>query len=205
MAFDVVATNESIEKTVAALTERGFQPMVVETKADALAKIKELIPVGSDLMNGSSRTLEEIGFIDFLKSGTSGWKNRHDAILAETDEVKKAQLRKESILSDVYIGSVHAVTEGGEMVIASASGSQLPHIVYSSKHLILVIGAQKITQTLDQALARLREYVFSLENARMASVGMGGSMMSKILLYEREPAFMGRTVEIVIVKEKLGF
>lgn len=205
MSYDTVASNESIEKTVSALTERGFQPVVVETKADALAKLRELIPAGSDIMNGSSRTLEEIGFVDLLKSGTSGWNNRHDAILAETDKEKQAVLRKESVLSNVFVSSVHAIAETGEMVIASASGSQLPHIVYTSNHIVFVVGAQKIAPTEADALARLREYVFPLENARMASVGMGGSVMSKILLFEREPAFMGRTVHVVIVKEKLGF
>ena len=50
-----------------ALTERGHLSELVESKTQALARIKELIPTGASVMNGSSRTLEEIGFVQYLK------------------------------------------------------------------------------------------------------------------------------------------
>jgi L-lactate utilization protein LutC len=198
--------NESvINKTVDSLKERGFLPEVLETKTEALEKIKTLIPAGSSVMNGSSVTLQEIGFVDFLKEGNHGWNNLHAGILAETDKAKQGVLRKQSVISDFYLGSVHALSENGEMVIASASGSQLPEIVFTSQNLIFVVGVQKIAENLDQALKRVREHVVPLEDNRMKSVGMGGTMLSKILILEKEPAFMGRKVHILIVKEKLGF
>lgn len=156
-------------------------------------------------MNGSSRTLEEIGFVDYLKSGTHGWKNLHEEILAETDPMKKSVLRKQAVLSDYYLGSVHAVAETGEFVIASNSGSQLPHIVFASPNLIFVVGTQKIMPALDAALARVREYVLPLEDAHMKSLGMPGSAISKLLIFERENVFMKRKVSVIFVNEKLGF
>jgi hypothetical protein len=203
--FDVLVSKEVIEQTEASLTEKGFLPIFVETGAEALAKIKELIPAGVSVMNGSSRTLEEIGFVDYLKGGTHGWDNLHQNILEEKDLEKQTILRKHSVLSDYFINSAHALTQNGELVIASASGSQLPHLVFTSKNIILVIGVQKITATLDEALVRLNDYVFPLENARMKEVGMGGSNLSKILILKNEPAFMGRKVHIILVNEKLGF
>jgi len=91
------------------------------------------------------------------------------------------------------------------MVIASNSGSQLPHLVYTSPNLILVAGTHKITPNLEAAIKRVREYVYPLENQRMKDAGMGGSAISKLLLFEREPAFMGRKVRVIFVNEKLGF
>ena len=103
------------------------------------------------------------------------------------------------------MGSVHAIAETGEMVDASASGSQLPHLAFTSQHLVLVAGTQKIVPTLDDAMRRVREYVVPLEDARMKSVGFPGTVLAKILLMLRETSMMGRTIQIILVNEKLGF
>ncbi len=205
MTYDTIPTADILARTIAALKERGVEAIVVENSAEALAKVKELIPAGVSLNNGSSRTLEQIGFVDYLKAGQHGWNNLHDAILAETDPVKQEELRKQSVLSEYYVSSVHAIAETGEMVVASASGSQLPHLTFTSQHLVLVAGTQKIVPTLDDAFARLKDYVFPLEDARMKSVGYPGSLMAKILVMAHELPMMGRTVKLILVNEKLGF
>jgi len=205
MAYETLATQEMIQKTMAALTERGHLPELLATRADALARIKELIPANASVMNGASRTLDEIGFIDYLKEGTHGWNNLHAAIIAEKDPAKQSALRKQSVISDFYLGSAHAIAETGEIVVASNSGSQLPHLVFTSQNLILVVGAQKIEPSLEVALARLKEYVLPLEDDRMKSVGMGGSFISKLLIIEKEQPFMGRKSHILFVNESLGF
>lgn len=205
MKYTELASKESIDKTITALTERGHLPELVESRTEALERIKQLIPAGASVMNGSSRTLEEIGFIQYLKEGGHGWNNLHEAILAEKDPVKQTALRKQSVLSDFYLGSAHAIAESGEIVVASNSGSQLPHLVFTSPNLILVVGVQKIVSDLDMAIARLKEYVYPLEDARMKEVGMGGSNISKMLIINKEQAFMGRKSHIIFVNEKLGF
>ena len=205
MAYDKLSASAVVEATMKALTEHGFLPESVANGAEALARIKALIPAGVSVMNGSSTTLQEVGFVDYLKEGKHGWNNLHTAILAEKDPAKQAALRMQSSLSDYYLGSVHALAQTGELVIASASGSQLPHLAYTSKNLILVVGTQKIEPDLATALARVKDYVFPLEDARMKSVGMGGSVIAKLLILNREPAFMGRKVHIILVNEKLGF
>lgn len=205
MNYETLANTEAVNKVIEALAGRGTEGVLVESRADALEKVKSLIPQGASVMNGSSRTLEEIGFVDYLKSGNHGWKNLHEEILAEKEPAKQAILRKQAVLSDYYLGSVHAVAATGELVIASNSGSQLPHIVFTSPNLIFVVGTQKITPSLDAALARVREYVFPLEDKRMKEVGMGGSAISKLVIFEREQPFMQRKVRVIFVNEKLGF
>ena len=205
MNYETLANKEVINKTTQSLSQHGIQAVVMNNRVEALEKVKSLISKGGSVMNGSSRTLEEIGFVDYLKSGNHGWKNLHEEILIEKDQAKQAMLRKQAVLSDYYLGSVHAVAETGQLVIASNSGSQLPHIVFTSPNLIFVVGTQKITPSLDAALERVREYVFSLEDKRMKDAGMGGSAISKLLIFEREPVFMGRKVHVIFVNEKLGF
>lgn len=205
MNYQTLAKKDAVSRAIKALGERGIEAAVVNNRADALLKVKGLIPKGASVMNGSSRTLEEIGFVDYLGSGNHGWRNLHAEILAEKDATEQAVLRKQSVLSDYYLGSVHAVAETGEFVIASNSGSQLPHVVFTSPNLIFVVSTQKIVPTLDAALARVREYVEPLENQRMKDAGYGGSAISKLLIFAREPVFMGRKVRLIFVNEKLGF
>ncbi|MDE1970264.1 MAG: lactate utilization protein [Patescibacteria group bacterium] len=205
MSYHILANKEAVEKTIRGLADRGMEGIAVDARAEALAHIISWIPKGASVMNGASRTLEEIGFVDYLKTGTHGWNNVHAHILAEQDPMRQALLRKQAVLSDYYLGSVHAITEDGELVIASNSGSQLPHIAFTSPNLIFVVGTQKITSHLEDAMKRVREYVLPLEDQRMKSVGMGGSAISKLLIVEREQPFMKRTVRIILVNEVLGF
>jgi L-lactate utilization protein LutC len=205
MNYTTIPTKEIVEKTKNTLTENGIETIVVENSALALEKIKELIPQGVSVMNGSSTTLNQIGFVEYLKEGKHGWNNLHATILAEQDPEKQALLRKQSVLSDFYLGSVHGLTEDGEFVIGSNSGSQLPHIVFTSQHLIFVVSTNKIVPTLADALKRLEEYSLPLEDARAKSIGWGGSQLSKIVIWKKENAKMGRKVKMILVNEVLGY
>ncbi|MDO8474497.1 MAG: lactate utilization protein [bacterium] len=205
MNYETIPTKEIVEKTAAALKERNIEALIVDTKEQALEKIKELIPKGASVMNGSSTTLEEIGFVDYLKTGTHGWNNLHEAILAEKDPAKQAELRKQAALSDYYLGSVHALAQTGEFLIASNSGSQLPNIVFTSPNLIFVVGTQKIVPTLADAMKRLEDYVVPLENQHMQKLYGVDTMLSKIVIFKHENAMMGRKVKMILVQEKLGF
>ena len=204
-SYTELASDESIAKTSTALTERNIEVIIVTTKEEALAKIKEVIPQGASVMNGASRTLEEIGYIEYLQSATHGWKNLKDVILAEKDSIKQAEVRKQSVLSDFYLGSVHAVAETGEIVIASNTGSQLPHIVFTSPNIIFVVSTQKITPTISDALKRVEEYVLPLEDKRMHDLYGVGTMLSKELIFRGENPKLGRKFHLIFVKEKLGF
>jgi hypothetical protein len=205
MDYTTLASRDAVEETIAALKDRNIEGMFVETGADALAKIKELIPAGASVMNGASKTLNDIGFVEYLKSGSHGWNNLHAAIVAEEDPVKQADLRKHAVLSDYYLGSVHAVAQSGELVIASNTGSQLPHIVYTSPNLIFVVSTQKIAPTLEDARKRLWEHVLPLEDARLMAAHNAHTHLSKELIFHFENPMMGRKVRVIFVGEKLGF
>lgn len=207
MDYSKPAERAVVDKTIEALKAHNFLAEFVETKSAAMARIKEIIPAGAKVMTGSSTTLNEIGFTDYLKSGEHPWNNLKDAIVAETDPAKQAALRKQSIFSDYWLGSVHAVTVTGETLTASGSGSQIPAYASTSPNVIWVVGTQKIVPNLDEALKRLHEYTFPLEDARMKSVtaGKSGSNISKILIQNNEAGYLGRKIHLIFVNEKLGF
>jgi len=204
MSYDKLPSKEKIKETMKALEKRGVTAELVETKEEALSKLKGLIPPGSEIMLGGSKTLEQIGFIDLLKSKKHPWRNLKDEVLIEKDPKKQWELRKKSVTADYFLGSVHAVAETGEVLIASASGSQIPSYAFSSDNVIWVVGAQKIVQTLEDGFRRLREYVLPLEDKRVKSIGQSGSTIGKILLFERETN-PNRKITLIFVNEKLGF
>lgn len=202
--YSALATQEQIERVAAAVTARGVNVEVLDTGADALARVKQLIPAGATLSTGASLTLRQIGLEDLLISKQHPWVNLKDAVLAETDKTRQAELRRQSILAQYFLGSVHAIAETGEIVVASATGSQLAPYAYASPNIIWVAGAQKITPTLEDAIRRVREYNFPREDQRMKETGASGSLMGKLLIFEREAPFLNRHVTLLLVKEVLG-
>lgn len=204
MRYDQIPSKEIIEKTMESIKTRGIDVEFVNKKEGALKRLIELIPPKAELMTGGSTTLEEIGFINLLKSDKHKWKNLKDELLAEKNEEKQRELRKKSVTSEFFIGSVHAVTEKGEILVASASGSQIPAYSFSSNNVIWVVGVQKIVPSLNDGFKRIREYVFPLEDKRMKKAGYPGSAIGKILLFERE-IMPNRKIKLIFVNEKLGF
>src|SRR5207248_7231989 len=63
-----------------------------------------------------------------------------------------------------------ALTETGSLVIASASGSQLPGYAGGAARAIWIVGAQKVVPDLSTALHRVEEHCLPLESAR-AQIG----------------------------------
>lgn len=206
MNYNIIASPEILDATIASLTKNNFKPQLVATKEDALQLIKQLIPTGASIMNGSSVTLHEIGFVDYLKSGVHKWNNLHVGIIEETDPEKQALLRTQSLSSDFYLGSVHAVAaENGELVIASNSGSQLPHLAFTSPNCILVVGTNKITPNLAAAIQRLNEYVIPKENDRALIAYGGPTFLAKTLIMHGENPHLKRNVHVIFVNEVLGY
>ncbi len=205
MNYTTLANKETVQKVADALALRNVEAIVVENGVAAVAKLKELIPAGTSVMNGSSVTLEQIGFVDYLKGDQHGWNNLHKAIVEEKDPAKQAALRKQALLSDYYLGSVHALAETGEFVIASNTGSQLPHIVFSSANLIFVVSTKKIVPTLSDAMQRLMEHVVPLEDKHMQEKYGVGTAVNKIVTFNNENPMMGRKVRMILVNEDFGF
>src|SRR3989344_1569798 len=205
MNYEKLATKETVSKTTGALAAKGIETFTVKSGAEALAKIKELIPKGASVMNGSSRTLEQMGFVEYLKAGEHGWNNLHATIIEEKDKAKQSVLRKQAVLSDYYLGSVHALMETGEFLVASNSGSQLPHVVFTSPNLIFVVSTKKIVPTFSDGMDRLYKHVIPLEEENMKQKYGVGTWPSKILIFNRESPTSGRKVKMILVNENLGF
>ena len=103
---------------------------------------------------------------------------------------------------DVMINSAHAVTEDGQIVVTSASGSQIGPIASGAGQLILVIGSQKIVPDLDTAFRRIREHVFPYEDARLREAIGIGTKITRTLILDQD--FMPGRTTVILVRTPIG-
>ncbi len=197
-----IASDETIEKTANALKANGFEVFVVENHDEARTKILELIPDGSEVMTMTSRTLDVMKLPAHFNE--SGKFNSIRKKFATMDWVKDAAaMRKLGAAPDYAVGSVQALTEDGHVVIASASGSQLPAYAYGAGKVVWAVGAQKIVKSVEDGVKRVYEESLPLEDVRALKAYGVHSGVHKLLIYNKE--YVQGRVSIVIIKEKLGF
>ncbi|MER6628823.1 LUD domain-containing protein [Streptomyces sp. NPDC000987] len=199
-AFSVAASLQQLERTAQALREAGFQVLIADTVDDARKLVAELLPTDRTIFTATSETLRLSGIAaDIDDSG------HYRSVRAEAGDAPRdveAQIRL-GALPDVVVGSVHAVTEDGRLVIASASGSQLAPYASGARKAIWVVGAQKVVPDLDTALRRVRTHSLPLENNRQRELRGLGSFIGKILIIEREGLPDRSTV--ILTAEPIGF
>ena len=203
MNFTKLATQEQIDKVIRALNENGIEVVIAENKNDAKEKVLDMIPKGSEVMDMTSVSLLESGITEEIeKSGKYiSVKNKLYSLDRET---QKKEMNILGATSDYSLGSVHAVTEGGEVVIASNTGSQIPAYAYGSPKVIWVVGTQKIVKDMNMAMKRVYDYVLPLESDRAhKAYGVSGSNVSKILILNKE--ITPKRITMILVKEKIGF
>jgi len=203
MQYNIIPSDEIIQKTIASLKSNGIGAMVVENGEAAKTKALELIPAQSEVMDMTSVTLETIGIAKEINE--SGKYNSVRNQLNSMDrKTQNSEMQKLGAAPVYAIGSVHAVTQEGQVVIASNTGSQLPAYAYGAAKVIWVVGAQKIVEDLDAAFKRIYEYVLPLESERARKAyGVEGSNVSKLLIVSKEIA--PNRITIIFVKEVLGF
>lgn len=197
-----LADSKSIKKTIAALKENGIEAVVVNTREEAKQKVLELLPKGSEVMTVSSVTLQEIG-VDSEINESGRFHSLRNKIYAMDYKTQRQEMSRLGAAPDFVIGSVHAVTQDGHVLIASASGSQLPAYAYGAGRVIWVVGVQKIVKDTNEGTKRIYEYVLPLEDERARKAYGVGSGVYKLLILNQEKT-VGR-ITLILVKEKLGF
>src|SRR4030042_1354017 len=149
-----IPSQTTVNKTVEVMRKRGFVVNILDNKEQALQRLKELLPAGAEVMTASSTTLYQIGFMDFYLGGKNPWHCLGPEIFKEKDPEMQGMLRRKADAAEYVLGSVNALPETGELVACAASGSLVSSYPFTAKKVILVVGIQKITPTLQEAMRR---------------------------------------------------
>ena len=197
--FSQMAEAKNVQLTMKSLEKNWIHPYFVSSKKEALEKIIDLIPHHDEVMNMTSVTLSEIWLDEILNTKTDYVSVRN--LIWKTDG--KIMKKRLWTAHDWAIWSVHAVTEKWQLIIASATWSQLPAYAYWATNVIWVVWTQKIVKDLDEWFERIRKYVFPLENERALQAYWVWSWINKLLIVNKE--VVPWRIHLIFVNEKLGF
>ena len=199
--FSAPAPEAELDALAEKLRERNFEVVIVQNGEEAKAEVLKRIPEGARVHSGKSKTLEDAGlFKEFMEN------ERYDFVRRTTMKLdlrtQRDDIRKLGAAPDVMVNSAHAITESGQIVITSASGSQIGPIASGAGKLILVIGSQKIVPDLDTAFRRIRDYVFPYEDARLREQMGIGTKITRTLILESD--FMPGRTTVILVRNPIG-
>ena len=199
--FTTPADEHTLEATVTALEEHGFSVEVVDDLAAAREAVLARIPQGSSVMTNTSATLTEAGIADAINDG-GPYDSARNKMFALDFATQAQQMKAIGGQPDYALGSVHAVTRDGTLVIASSSGSQLASYAWGAANVIFVVGAQKLVPTLEAARERIYQHSLVLEDARAIAAYGQHSQVGKILEIHQE---MPGRIHIVLIRQPAGF
>jgi len=199
--FTTLPDDHALQATVVALEEHGFSVEVVDDLDAARAAVLARIPEGSSVMTNTSVTLQEAGIADAVNEG-GRYESARARMFALDFATQAQEMKAIGGQPDYALGSVHAVTRDGTLVIASASGSQLASYAWGAASVIFVVGAQKLVPTLEAAHERIYQHSLKLEDARAQAAYGQHSFVGKVLEIHQE--LPGR-IHIVLVRQPAGY
>ena len=199
--FTTLPDDQTLAATVVALEEHGFSVEVVDDLDAARKAVLARIPKGSLVMTNTSITLQETGIADAINGGEL-YESARNMMFALDFATQAQEMKVIGGQPDYALGSVHAVTRDGTLVIASASGSQLASYAWGAANVIFAVGAQKLVTTVEAAHERIYKHSLKLEDARAYAAYGQHSSVGKILEIHQE---MPGRIHVVLIRQLVGF
>jgi acyl-CoA hydrolase len=199
--FTALPDEGTLAETVAGLEGHGISVEVVDDLDLARESALARMPEGSSVMTNPSVTLQSTGIVRAVDEGER-YDSARTKVLALDRETQLQVIKATMGQPDFALGSVHAITRDGTLVIASALGSQLASYAWGAANVIFVVGAQKLVPDLDAARDRIYEHSLKLEDARTLEAYGQNSRVGKILeIHQEDP---GR-IHVVLIRAVVGF
>lgn len=198
------------ELLVKNLRSRHYDAFYCKTKEEALGKALELIPKGATVGWGGAMSAKQIGLLDAMNQGEYNAIDRDKT----TSPEERIQAMKRCLLADVFITGANALSMDGQMVNMDGVGNRVAAIVYGPESVIVVVGMNKVMDTLEAAVIRTRTIAAPMNKQRFASqtpcevTGTCGDCRSEgcicnQLLITRNSKPAGR-IKVILVGEDLG-
>ena len=197
-------------KVVKALEGRHFEAVYVNTKEEALEKALSYIPEKTVVSWGGTSTAKEIGLLDALRDGDYKLIDRDTAAPEDKNDVAR-----QALLCDYYIMGSNAISEDGQLVNIDGNGNRLAALLFGPKHVIIVVGINKVVRDLEAAQVRAQTIAAPINRQRFPGhtpclvTGSCGqcttldSICAQIVTTRLcKPA--GR-IKVILVGENLGF
>ena len=140
------------EKIIKGLKSRHMEGFFAETREEALKIALDIIPEGSSVSWGGTKSAEEIGLTDAIVNGNYNYIDRNGA--PNREEKRKREIQAYGC--DYYIASSNAITEDGILVNLDGNANRVSCIAYGPEHVVMIIGMNKVTSDVESAIERTR-------------------------------------------------
>jgi L-lactate utilization protein LutB len=199
------------KEMVDVLKEKGYISYYAEDKEEAKKKILELIPEGSSISVGGSETLGAMNMIEEFRSEKYKFFDRFQKMSYE----ELYEIYRQSLLSDYFVSSTNAITKNGQLVNTDSSGNRIASMIIGPKKVIIVAGANKVVDNLDEAFKRIkkiapmnairvRHKAPCVQTGKCVQCEVQSSVCNYTGIIENGRKEAGR-ISVIMVAEELGF
>ncbi|MBR4708401.1 MAG: lactate utilization protein [Pseudobutyrivibrio sp.] len=153
MNENIIKRNQLLaQKVIKGLESRNMKGYYAADKEEALKIALELIPEQSSISMGGAMSAREIGLVDAVKNGNYNFIEREGL----TDEASKRAATLAAYDADYFLASANAMTEDGVIVNIDGNSNRVSMIAHGPKHVIFIVGMNKICDDVDGAMKRAR-------------------------------------------------
>jgi L-lactate utilization protein LutB len=152
----------------AALESNNFEVLQADTKEDARKIVlEEIIPQlkPRTLSWGGSMTVIASGLYHDLKENSD--LEVLDTLDPKIPQSEMIERRRQSLLVDLFITGTNAITEAGQLVNLDMIGNRVGALTFGPKWVIILVGRNKITADLDEAMFRVKNYAAPANSMRL--------------------------------------
>lgn len=152
------------EKVVKALQKNFFNAIYLNKAEEAAKYILDNIKEGYKVGLGGSDTIKSLNIQEKIEAlGSEILDHNKEGLSPE----EKLNIRREQLLSDVFLCSSNAVTLNGELVNVDGTGNRVAAMTFGPKKVIVVVGINKICKDEEAAFDRIKMYAAPLNTKRL--------------------------------------
>lgn len=199
------------KEMVDVLKNKHFDAHYAEDLDSAKDIILKLIPKGAIIGLGGSVTINEMGLIDVFSNGEYNLIDRYNQPTWE-DTV---DAYRQGLLSDYFVCGTNAITRNGELVNIDCSGNRVAAMIFGPKRVIIIAGANKVVNNLDDAYKRLKNIAPlncrrlnhktpCFETGKCENCNIQSRMCNYTTIIHHGMKFEGR-ISIVLIADEAGF
>lgn len=199
------------KEIVKILNAKNYNAIYVDHIEQAKEKVLELIPKGSSIALGGSVTLNEMDLVNTFRNGDYKFYDRYqDLPFPEIVEIMR-----QSMVADYLVTSTNAITRQGELVNMDCSGNRAAGMIFGPKKVIVVAGANKITENLEEAQKRIKRVAIMnakrinhktpcAETGLCQDCSVAGRVCNYMSVVNNGGKFEGRFT-VIIVGDEVGY
>ncbi len=211
MTPKVKAFRNAAEGIIKNLEKRNMEGYYFDDSASCVNAIIGMMEEGAVVSWGGSESVKECGLMDAIQGGKYTLIDRMTA--KSPDEAR--EIFAKTVMADYYLMSTNAITMDGELINIDGNGNRLACLIHGPKHIIMVVGMNKLVSTVEEGYDRVRDIATPANTVRLnkntpcAHTGRCGDCLSpecicNQVVITRRSGHAGR-IKIFFVAEELGY